>query len=457
MTKKSVESPIKHFVEVYVKTKRGQITTFSDQIFKIKYPKAVEQTFTYDPTLSIEKDIPLIAMGSQMFQQILNECIGNGVLCQISLKPKDTFETLLRNYFNDVQFECKDCFKTTSSTGDIISICTKLQPCYHKINNGKITSIKISKQKAAKYYLFYYSVTFHNKLRPKSDEIIIIFLDEEYNIVSTNFNTDSIFENEAICVKDCGGKLKPAVFNALKIAADQKLHQLLKEKLALFDLPLSKEKKARLNSFSMRLRRERREQVVSKKQNFDMLKWQTNYETLLKREEESYLTHITVKLSNLLIVNTSKVKFEINLDNNSTIKSSFTLGVDHDWLITCPICKKTFNEGYATQDSFYVCSNCIKQSIDTGKIYSKKANLALDKTLNEYVEKDAGFVCSVCGATYSRLLEFKCNYDGSSICIHHYGLCDVCGKIFSKLNLSYTDEFRHRLCPQHAKEKFKEH
>ena len=47
-------------------------------------------------------------------------------------------------------------------------------------------------------------------------------------------------------------------------------------------------------------------------------------------------------------------------------------------------------------------------------------------------------------------LEFKCSHDNSSICIYHYGLCDVCGKVFSKLNLTYTDEFKRQLCPKHA-------
>jgi hypothetical protein len=97
-----------------------------------------------------------------------------------------------------------------------------------------------------------------------------------------------------------------------------------------------------------------------------------------------------------------------------------------------------------------VCGSCVRQSIDSGKVYSKKAALKTDETLNEYIEKDAGFVCSVCGKRHSRLLEFKCSHDNSSVCIYHYDLCDTCGKVFSKLNLSYTDEFKRKLCPKHA-------
>ena len=104
-------------------------------------------------------------------------------------------------------------------------------------------------------------------------------------------------------------------------------------------------------------------------------KWQANYEALLKREEESFITNIAVKFINLLVINTTKVRFEVNLDNNATIHSSFILGIDHTSEATCPICRKTFSEGYATQDSLYVCKSCIRQSIDTAKIYSKKAAL----------------------------------------------------------------------------------
>ncbi len=248
------------------------------------------------------------------------------------------------------------------------------------------------------------------------------------------------------------------VFDKLRKVADEKLAAILKEKLVLFDLPLSKEKKSKLRSFDKRLRRERREKVISRKHDFDIPQWQASYEALLKREEESYITNIAVKFINLLVINTSVIRFEVNLDNNSTIKSSFILGINHTSAVTCPICRKTFSEGYATQDALYVCGNCVRQSIDTAKIYSRKAALKLDETLNEYFEQESGFICSVCGKRHSRLLEFKCSHDNSSVCIYHYGLCDVCGKVFSKLNLSYAEDFNRQLCPKHAsKDKLKEH
>jgi hypothetical protein len=182
------------------------------------------------------------------------------------------------------------------------------------------------------------------------------------------------------------------------------------------------------------------------------VKWQASYDTLVKREEESYTTNIAVKFLNLLVVNTAKIKFEVKLDNKAAINCNFTLGINQPLDATCPVCHNSFTEGYATQDGFYVCSDCTRQSVDTAKVYSKKASLALDEKLNEYIEKDGGFVCTVCGKKHSKLLEFKCSHDNSSVCIYHTGTCSVCGKVFSKLNLKYTSDFQRQLCPKHAKE-----
>jgi hypothetical protein len=292
-------------------------------------------------------------------------------------------------------------------------------------------------------------VTFHNRLRPKNEETITILVDEKGEVIVDGFCLADLFQSE-IEAQDYKAKLKIEVFERLKNLADQNLAAVLKEKVALFDLPLVKEKKAKLRSFEKRLRKERREQVISKQHNFDFQKWQANYDMLLKREEESYITNIAIKLTNLLLINTAKVSCEISLDNHATIDTSFVLGVQQPVQVTCPICKKPFYEGYATKDGFYACGNCIRQSVDTGKIYSKKAHLCLDEKLNEYFESEAGFVCSVCGKKHSRLLEFKCNHDNSSVCINHYDLCDDCGKIFSKANLSHTDEFKNQLCPTHV-------
>jgi hypothetical protein len=458
LSTKYSETEIHQFIKAFVRSKNGIITDLSDEVFSIKYPSETNpKEYTYQPNLAQEKKIPLITPGSLAFQQILKESLENGILCQISIKPKEEIDTFLKGYFKDTPFSCEECDKVTVE-GAVYSSCIKSPPCYHQINSGKIVSAKILKNEPVRYFQFYFSTIFQNKLRQKNEETITVLMDEDGNIVRTcELSEDNVLNDKAIKIQDFKSKLEPSIFEKLKVIADEKLETIIKEKLVLFDLALSREKKSKLRSFDKRLRRERREKVISRKHDFDIPQWRTNYELLLRSEEESLITNIAVKLINLIVINTTKIKFELNLDNNSTIRSSTILGINHNSEVSCPVCKITFSEGYATQDSLYVCKNCVRQSLDTAKIYSKKVALTLDETLNGYFEHDSGFVCSVCGKRHSRLIEFKCSHDNSSVCIHHYGFCDVCGKVFSKLNLKYTDEFKRQLCPKHAsKNKTKE-
>jgi hypothetical protein len=444
------------FFEAYIKVNKGNLT-FENNLIHVTYPNKQQETYTYCPSTAREKKIPLIAPGSPLFQQVLRECQKTGVSCQIQLDPKEDMQTTIKQHFKDTEFACIDCDKVTIGQRRI-SVCVKPQSCYHQINCGKILNIKTGKQETIKYFQFYYSVTFYNKLRSKSEEIIYILLDENVNIVEiTNLaDTDDgyfVMDSGSLVISECKGKIKPNLFDQLRKVADKALQGLLCEKVALFDLPLSREKKIKLRVFEKRLKQERREQILSRKHDFDPLKWQNNYQTLLQREEETYLTNISIKFINFLIINTCKVKFDLLLSNTAVIHSALTLGLNQTVEVSCPICKKNFSEGYATQDGLYVCEGCLRQSVDSGKVYSKKASLCLDDTLNEYIEQGSGFMCSVCGKRHSSLLEFKCNHDNSSVCIHHYSFCDICGndKIYSKDNLSYTDEFKHQLCPKHAK------
>ncbi len=440
---------IHQFILEFFKAKEWQVEEQTDGVVTVKYPDQSTQQYTYLPAVARERKIPLLSTGSPAFQQILKESLANGILSQVQLKPKGDFEAVVRGYFKDAPVSCGDC--ETAMVGEEENcICVKPHPCFHQINNAKIAAVHVGKSESARYFLFYYSVVFHSKLRDKNEETITILADEKGNITINEFNLEKILTNPTLEVSDFKGKLKPEVYMELKSKADQSLSDLLKEKVALFDLPLTKEKNAKLKNFEKRLRRERREQVISKKHDFDFLKWQNAFEALLKREEESYTTSISVKFINLLVINTVKTKCQITLENKATIDTSLVLGVTQNLEVACPICKKTFTEGYATQDGLYVCGNCTKQSVDTGKIYSKKAALTLDEKLNEYIEQGAGFVCSVCGRKYSKLLEFKCSHDNSSVCLFHYDTCDICGKGFSRSNLTYTDEFRRRLCPKHS-------
>jgi hypothetical protein len=386
-----------------------------------------------------------------VFQQILKECLAHGAPCQVMLCAKGNLEEFLKNHFKDAPIDCEKCAHSTSAGEHGARICLKTQPCYHLINNAKIVSIKIIKEEHVTYFLFYYSATFQNKLRPKNEELITITIDEEGHVFdNAEFTKEALFRNPKLETKNSKTRHSSPIFDKAKTSADQRLDDILKEKLVLFELPLIAQRRSKLRSFNKRLKRSFLEKMISKKQGFENENWRSSCEAILRREKESLLTNLTVKFLNLLIINTVKVRFEVKLDNNSTIHASTILGINLPPEITCPICRQNFNEGYATQDSLYVCKNCTKQSIETAKIYSTKASLRLDETLREYIEPDMGFICSVCGKKHSRLLEFKCSYDNSSLCIHHYDLCDICGKEFSKLNLSYTDEFRRQLCPNHV-------
>jgi hypothetical protein len=457
LTAKSSITKLHHLIQFFVESKGGQLIEQTDEIFTIKQAnQAIPVQYTHNPVVSQEKKITLLSSGSPAFQEILNQCINNGVLCQIQVNPKEGFEPLLKDLFRESPIVDPECNKMTWEE-DGIAICIKPHRRYHQLNNGKIVSITITKKEPIRYFQFYYLISFKSKLRPVNKEIIQIVIDENRNLIrASNFDDNIILDYQRIRVQDFKSKIKTPIFDELKAIADQKLETLLAKKLVLFDLPLIREKKNKLRMFEKSLRREHIERKISRKEHDDLRTWQTDYERRLNKEKESLTTNVSTKIINLLVVNTIKATFILLLDNNATIRANIILGINHNPNINCPICHTSFDEGYATLDSFYVCRNCIKQSIETGKIYSKKSTLKLDETLKEYIEQDSGFICTVCGKKHSRLLEFKCNHDNSSICIHHYGLCDVCGEVFSILNLTSTKEFRQKLCPKHNQTKYKE-
>ncbi|MCW4025096.1 MAG: hypothetical protein NWF01_08690 [Candidatus Bathyarchaeota archaeon] len=437
------------FIKAYVKTKNATLTEQSSpKVFTVKYPEQENPIeYTYDPAVAREKNSLFLAPGSPVFQQILRECLEKGIASQISIKPKGTYEATIKRHFKEPNFDCPDCSKITTEK-EKIAVCQKPQPCHHQINNAKIETVNITKKEPLRLFQFYYLAIFQNKLRARNEELITITVNEKGEVIE-EVNED-LLEEDTVEVSDHKSKLKPGVFEELKAVADKTLEQLLREKVALFDLPLIREKKSKLKSFDKRIRRARLEQLIQNKADIDMQTWQTNYQALMDREEEALTTHITVKLVNLLIINTSKITAKINLNNKASITASITFGINILPEVTCPICKTSLMEGYATQDNLYVCKNCIHQSIDTGKIYSKKAALKIDETLKEYIEQNEGFVCSVCGKRHSKLLEFKCSHDNSSVCIFHYDLCDVCGRVVSKANLKHNEDFTRKLCPKHA-------
>ena len=190
MSKKYSDTKIHSFTVSFVKSKKGELIEQSDGVFTVKYPNQTNATeYTYDPEIAREKKSILVRPGSPMFQLMLDECLGKGVLSQITVNLKGEFESIIKNHFKDFQFVCQDCIKVTSGEEEV-SICEKTQPCCHQINNGKIVSIKIIKKESVRYYQFYFSVIFRNKLRPRNEELIVFLLSEDGNILDPDDLSD---------------------------------------------------------------------------------------------------------------------------------------------------------------------------------------------------------------------------------------------------------------------------
>jgi hypothetical protein len=427
-----------------VESEGGKLSDVCDEFFEIEYPHSLGPTkFTYQPAIARQRKIDLIATGSPALEEIVQQCLNKGVLASISLKTKVDPEAYLENFFKDSAYSCDYC-ETMMLEDKEVSFCTKSPRCYHKINNGKIGSIRIIRKQPLGLLQFYFSAFFKNKLR-KNEETIRILLDEDGNNYDSDILTQDQFE-----FNDSEEKIDIESYDKLKPIVDEKLDSILKDKKTVFDLLLEKQVKGRLRNLERQLEEEKLERSISKKgANFDEDRWKIEKDTTLTREQESFKTTIDLKFLNLLSIRTEKVSFEITLHNNSKIESSFIVGIDNPAKIICFGCGKTFYEGYATEDGYYLCIDCIKQTVDTGKTYSKNYDLPVDATTNEYIEEKESFLCSVCGKLNSKLFEFKCNYDGSSVCVNCSTLCAKCGKLFSVSNAARSKESGRMYCSEH--------
>ena len=427
-----------------MESEEGKLTDVCDEFFEIEYPRSLGPTkFTYQPAIARERKIHLIATGSPALEEIIQECLAKGNLASISLKTGEDPQTYLKNFFKDTPYSCDYC-ETITLEDKEISFCTTTPRCYQKINNGKITTIEIVRKQPFWLFQFYFSVFFKNKLR-KNEEMVKILVDEEGN----NYDFD-ILAQDQFEFTDSEEKMDLDLYDKLKSVVDEKLDSILKDKQIVFDLLLKRQVTGRLRNLKRQLEEEKLERSISKKDtNFDEDKWKADKDATLQREGESLKTVVSIKFLNLLSIRTEKVFFEINLHNNSKIDSSFIVGIDSPARIICSGCGKTFYEGYATEEGSYLCIDCIKQTVDAGKIYSKDCNLPVDAITNEYIEKERSFQCSVCRRLNSKLFEFKCNHNGSSVCINCCTSCTTCGKLFSISNATKSKESGRIYCNEH--------
>jgi hypothetical protein len=430
-----------NFIKSYVKSEGGEVLDVCEEYFTINLPGFMSpRRYTYQPAVSREKKIELIATGSPVLENILQDCLSKGIVASIALRePLISFDKT----FKDADFNCELCEKADIE-GQTITFCTKSPKCHHRIYNGKIRSTEILKKEPVRFFQFYYSVLFKNKSR-KNEELIKILIDEKGSIFECN-----VLENLEQEVTDYKETIEIEMFDKLKTTADERLDLILKDKKNIFDMLLKKQNTTRLKSLEKKLDEEKLQGSIFKEEkSFDENEWQVRKSEVLLREEESLQTHVSIKFLNLLVIIAQKIDFKIFLTNGSEIESSYIMGITKNPEVKCPECGKVFYEGYATEDGFYLCEECVKQSLETGKIYSKNFNLAIDSAMNEYIEESEGFRCAVCGKLNSKFFEFRCSNDSSSVCYACYSLCAKCEKLFSNKNVRTCKDSGKEYCIEH--------
>ena len=383
---------IHHLIKSFAELEGGNVVDVCEKYFTLQLPTFKDPLqLTYQPVVSREKDLDLIASGSPVLESILKKCLQKGRVCSLSLTPKESLSDIVMKYFKDSDYSCDFCERIVMDENEY-SFCVKSPRCYHKINNAKIESIKILKSEKIQLFQFYFLVFFRNKLK-KSEEFVKMLLDNQGQL----FDYD-IIENEDVEFIDSNDPVNLAFFDSEMHDAYEKSDHLLKNKKNIFDMVLKKEISYRISKIEEKLEEEKLQQTISKKTHlFNEKAWREKKNKTIERETQALRTRISIKFVNLLIVTTNKVTFEILLSNNSKISSSLIAGLSDKFEIVCPSCEQTFETGYATNDGFYLCEDCIKQSIETGKIYSNDFQLVRDSTTNEFIESDTGFVCSVGG------------------------------------------------------------
>ena len=138
----------------------GELIEQSNDSFHHKIPKPTKPLQNTLMNLGARrKKSLLMAPGSPAFQHILNECLENGVLCQIKVNLRAKLETLLKITLKIRPLLATTATSATWETKQLV-YATKPQPCYHQINNGKIVSVKILKKQPVRYYQLYFSVRF---------------------------------------------------------------------------------------------------------------------------------------------------------------------------------------------------------------------------------------------------------------------------------------------------------
>jgi len=436
-------TPVHTFIREFVESEKGEVKDISEEYFTIKLPSTLKPIkYTYKPAIASEQKIDLIATGSPAFNGIIDECLNDGVIGSAKIINKTKIEDALKKFFKDNEYHCDESEKITINKKDHF-ICTHIPACFHRINNAKIESIKIINRLPINLYLFVYSIFWNNKLK-KNEEIISVLLNKNGEHIDADLLND-----ENIDLVDTRDQITLTLFDTLNASANELIDSILKNKKQVFDLQLKKEINQKIVALEKKLDDDRLQKKISKKWKFNEEEWKLKKDHQLSKEKDSLDTFISVKFLNFLCLTTEKITYEIVLSNKSKIKSSFVLGVDKYFSITCSSCGKEHSEGYATEDKKYLCIDCINQSLDSKEIYSKDYTLIKDNTTKEFIENDSGFKCSVCNKKHSNKFLFKCNQDQSRVCLSCFDFCTKCDDLFSTLNLTSSKESKKLFCSKH--------
>ena len=386
----------------------------------------------------------MIATGTPALDSIVNDCLGKGVISKAALELKNEPESIVAEYFKDSDYSCEKCEKIKLKDKTDY-LCTANPICYHKINNSEIESIAITSKRPIYLFQFYFSVLFKNKLR-KNEEHIIVLVDDLGAIHEKN-----ILDGDKFTVRNANYSFPINLFDKAKSVAEEHLDTILKDKQLVFDLMLNSQVTRRLSNLEKRLDEEKLEKnITNRGSGFDQKEWENKKMQVLKQETESLKTAVSVKFNNLLVVKTFFITFNVSLRNGSKIASSIVLGLDDEIKVICPECGKLFSEGYATDDGAYLCKDCINQSVESHRLYSKHYELQTDYILNEYLEKNEGFICPVCQKTSLKFLGVQCSWSNKTVCINCSTKCDKCGKFFSSPNTYLSKESGKFFCIHHT-------
>ena len=437
------ETRIHKFIREYIESENGTVNDVSEEYFTVKTPSLLSPIkYTYKAAIAHEKKIDLLVTGSPAFNGIIEECLKEGILCSVNVNSGIGVENFVKNFFKDTEFQCEHSEKI-SANGEEKYFCTNDPKCFHRIHNTKISNIKIGQKQPKILIQFFYSVLFNNKLK-KNEEMVSIILDEGGNKTSQEILNDS-----SLNFADSKEKITSDFFDKINPKANELLDRIIKDKKDIFDLQLKKEIDRKLMVLETKIDDDKLQKSISKTWKFDEKEWKLKKNAELAKEKDSLDTFVTVKFMNLLVLKTDDISFEIELGNKSSIKSSFLLGIDKSIKVRCHFCDKETSESYATEDQHCLCLDCVNQSIETGKVYSNKFTLNRDHTSKEYIEKESGFKCTVCGKQNSTLFEFKCADDKSKLCYNCFDYCSKCNNIFSINNLKKTRKTNKLYCPTH--------